>query len=193
MDSLLSTLERAESELRSLFEGHECTELRWGRGGIASLAPWMKVLRFAPGPAHEAWTYATVGAYALNITDGWGLEFVVHAYEPSDSLCELLSMLAYYSHSQRLGVGHTAPIGWPWLPDSPCDHILLSLPYPLGDSFEICHVSQAIHSRRLWVVPVTRDEVTFLHQNGLESLESLFESHGIDYMNPFRASVVVAI
>lgn len=41
---------------------------------------------------------------------------------------DLLAITAYYHAGppeQRLDIGHTIPIGAPWLDDSACDHLLL--------------------------------------------------------------------
>jgi hypothetical protein len=45
----------------------------------------------------------------------------------------------YYHRPGRLGLGHTLPIGEPWLPESACDHWLVSLPYPFGPDLQTCH------------------------------------------------------
>ncbi|MEW9337413.1 suppressor of fused domain protein [Streptomyces tanashiensis] len=89
----------------------------------------------------------------------------------------------------RLDVGHTVPIGRPWLDDSACDHYVVSQPYPLGPEFEICEWNGGSHARILWLLPITEAEKVFRRENGLEALEARFEEQEIDPADPKRASV----
>jgi len=47
---------------------------------------------------------------------GSGLEFIVCTPEPAERAVELLAMTVYYNRTGRLELGHTFPIGEPWLP-----------------------------------------------------------------------------
>jgi hypothetical protein len=87
-----------------------------------------------------------------------------------------------------LGLGHTLPIGEPWLPGSNCDHLLVSLPYPWGPDLETCHVGDR-HVDFLWLLPITRAEHDLKIASGLEALESLFEERGLRYWDAHRPSV----
>lgn len=46
------------------------------------------------------------------------------------------------------------PIGEPWVPGSPCDHLLISLAYFHGPDLEHCPLPEG-HARMLWTLPVT--------------------------------------
>jgi Suppressor of fused protein (SUFU) len=48
--------------------------------------------------------------------------------------------------------------------------------------------SRRAHARILWLLPITRAEKDFRHENGLEALESLFDDHAIDPVDPKQTS-----
>ncbi|MFD7450639.1 suppressor of fused domain protein [Kitasatospora sp. NPDC059827] len=105
---------------------------------------------------------------------------------------ESITVNAYYHCGpvhQRLDVGHTVPIGRPWLDESACDHYLVSLPYPFGPDFEVCGWGGGAHARILWLLPITEAEKDFRRESGLEALEVRFDEHAIDPVDPARASV----
>jgi hypothetical protein len=104
-------------------------------------------------------------------------------------MIELLAMTVHYHRSTQLGLGHTVPIGEPWQSGSACDHLLVSLPYPLGPEFEVCAPSGA-HAHIFWLLPITKEERDFKASNGQESLERLFDQAKIEYWNVRRESVV---
>ncbi|MFI1994451.1 suppressor of fused domain protein [Actinoplanes sp. NPDC020271] len=122
-----------------------------------------------------------------------GLEFVLAAPTSDDEIhVETLTMIAYYHATggdYALDHGHTVPIGRPWLPGSPCDHLLVSLPYPWGPELEHCDVPGG-HARVLWLLPITGAEKRFRHSDGLEALEQRFEAAGIIPTDPYREAVV---
>jgi hypothetical protein len=98
-------------------------------------------------------------------------------------------MTVFYNRTGKLGLGHTVPIGEPWLPGSGCDHLLISLPYPFGPDLQTCHVGDR-HIDILWLLPITERERTLKVSSGLESLESRFEGAGLRYWKAVRESIV---
>ena len=166
--------------------------------GVALQDPW-------PGPIRErvpdlriarldvgGWLYVTVGLWDAWQQDGHGLEFVLHAPMRDDRHIETLTMAAYYhagGGDDALRLGHTVPIGHPWLPGSACDHLLVSLPYLWGPSFETCDVPGGRVSL-LWLLPITLAEKRFRHEYGLEALEQRFDDAAIIAADPGRGSVV---
>ena len=78
---------------------------------------------------------------------------------------ELLTMTAYYHHTDGLGLGHTFPIGEPWLSGSACDHMLVSLPYPFGPGLEVCCLGEQ-NLRLSWLLPITKAEREFKAEHG---------------------------
>lgn len=180
--------------LEGFFQGHPIDCVPGVAGPIEDRVPGFRIFRIAPGPRANCWTYVTSGCWAAAQHDGHGLEFALMA--PSDDHDvvhrESLTMNAYYHagpESQRLDHGHTVPIGRPWLPGSPCDHWLISLPYPFGPDFELC-TSQNGHARLLWLLPITAAERDFKAGAGLDALEDRFEHAGLDFLDPGRASLV---
>jgi hypothetical protein len=104
-------------------------------------------------------------------------------------LVELLAMLAYYHRDFRLGLGHTLGLGEPWLPESTCDSILISKPYPFGPDLEVCAINGQ-HVHFLWALPITSAERAFKVEAGLEALEQRFDDVGLRYWLHDRESVV---
>lgn len=178
---------RAHYEI--FFKGHQATELPWERGAIVQAIPSFRTIRAAPGPKTRLWTYLSVGAWEVAHCPVHRLEFFLLALEPEPSHVETLAMLAFYHRDHRLGLGHTLPIGRPWLPGSDLDHLLLSLPYTFGPRLENLSCL-GIEVQVLWAIPISESEKRFRHQEGLEALEVRFEQSDLDYWNPARASVV---
>jgi hypothetical protein len=121
------------------------------------------------------------------------LEFVLYAPATADEVhVETLTMIAYYhagGGDHALDLGHTVPIGRPWVPGSTCDQLLVSLPYPWGPELENGTVPGG-HVRVLWLLPITAVEKEFRHSHGLEALEQRFDTAGIIPTDPRRSSVV---
>jgi hypothetical protein len=178
--------------LRARFPTQTLEVLPPAPGPIHRRVPDFHVLRLAPGLREGGWLYVSSGLWDATQHHGHGLEFVLYAAEPSDQHVETVTMTAYYhagGGADALDVGHTVPIGRPWLPGSDCDHLLVSLPYLWGPSLEECTFPEG-HIRVLWLLPVTRAEKTFCHAHGLEALEQRLEDAGIEPTDPARASVV---
>ncbi|MCW2917865.1 MAG: hypothetical protein JWN52_5933 [Actinomycetia bacterium] len=179
--------------LEGFFHGHSIDCVPGVAGPIEDRVPGFRIFRIAPGPRFNCWAYVTSGCWSATQCDGHGLEFALTT--PSDTHDEVhresLTMNAYYHagpENQRLDHGHTVAIGRPWLPDSLCDHWLVSLPYPFGPDFEICEWDGG-HARILWLLPITEAERDFKACAGLEALEDRFEEAPIDFLNPGRASL----
>jgi hypothetical protein len=192
--ALTPSAEHLLAHLRARFPTREAVVLGApSRGPIHSRVPGFHVLRLSPGKDEHGWLYVTAGGWEATQQHGHGLEFVLWAPEESDRHVETLAMTSYYhaeGGSFALDLGHTVPIGWPWLPDSACDHLLVSLPYPWGPSLEVCELPEDGHIRVLWLLPITKAERDFKRANGLEALESRLEEAGIFPTDPHRASVV---
>lgn len=127
-----------------------------------------------------------------NSDDGHGLEFLITAPESDVRMVELLTMVAYYHagpESQRLDVGHTVPIGEPWLPMSACDHLLVGLPYAYGPELERCQWRGG-HARLLALVPITEQERAYKVHHGADALEARLEGAAAMVVDPARPSVV---
>lgn len=177
--------------LERLFPDHEIACLPGISGPITERITDFRIFRVSPGERFPGWIYVSSGCWAATATDGHGLEFALLA--PSDEWVHLetITINAYYHAGpphQRLDVGHTVPIGRPWLDSSPCDHFLVSLPYPLGRDFEICTWEQG-HARILWLLPISETERDFKAIAGMEALETRLEEAEIDFLDPHRPLV----
>ncbi len=177
-----------DAHIRDFFSEHQIFEETWDRGPITHLLPDFKVLRVDPGPLSELWTYISVGSWSL-FDDDSRLEFVILAADESRSYVEKLAMTAYYHSLHRLGLGHTFPLGEPWVEKSKCEFCLVALPYPLGDRFETCNIDDG-HVHFFWLLPITETERQYKTDNGLEALEVKFEERALEYWNNERESVV---
>ena len=184
----LSSLQILKQHLNDFFEGHASEEIQFNRGPMIELAPWFRVIRFAPGPHLDLWSYVSVGASTL-LDESNGLEFAIFAEHESPRYAELVTMMAHYHSGNRLGVGHTVPLGEPWFDGSLCNASLISLPYPLGNEFEVCPLKDS-HIHILWMVPITESERQFKIKNGLDALEDKFEEAELRYWDFSRQTIV---
>lgn len=147
------------------------------------------VLEFPPGPRSDRWTYVSVGCGTVQPDGGRRIEFILCARESSERHVEIVERTAFYHvNGHTLDVGHTLPIGQPWLPGGTLDHLLVARPYPFGPMLERFR-SGRHHAQLLWLVPITRAESELRHEKGLDALESRLESSGIDYTDPSRTDV----
>jgi hypothetical protein len=120
------------------------------------------------------WTFATIGAWEATADEEHCLEFIAVDRSAGSRTMWNLMLTAYYHAGRpenRLGVGHTAPLGEPWIEGSTLDHIQV-----------------------LWVLPIYEAERDFKGKFGLDALESRFEERLEPdfYLDPNRPSVVAA-
>ncbi|SDJ08999.1 Suppressor of fused protein (SUFU) [Frankineae bacterium MT45] len=178
-----------EEHVRRCFAGREVETFTWSRGPILSQNPHFRALRIAPRSADELWTYVSVGGWAATESDNHGLEFILCTQNEEASAVESLARTVYYHRGGTLGLGHTLPIGQPWLPGSVCDHLLISAPYPFTSDLSTCHIGDR-HVDFVWMVPITEAERDLKVQAGLDALESHFENVGLRYWQTNRPSTV---
>lgn len=172
--------------VHEFFEGHDQQRVAFDRGAITDLLPGFHAIEVAPGRRTELWTYVSVGVALVNAPH---VEFVLTTRAQSERQVELLAMCAYYHHTEGLGLGHTFPIGQPWLPRSTLDNFLVSLPYPFGPDLEDLSLNEG-DVQVLWLLPITRRERDFATSNGVEAIEQRFDEVALEYWNPQRNSVV---
>lgn len=174
--------------MRGFFVDRRVEVFTWPAGPALAANPHLRVLRVAPQQRGGVWTYVTVGGWAGTPGDA-GLELILCTAAPEERAVELLAMATHYHRGGVLGLGHTVPVGEPWLPGSACDHLLVSLPYPFGPDLQTAHV-RGRHVEFLWLLPITAAERDLKMTAGLEELEVRFEQAGLRYWQPDRASVV---
>jgi hypothetical protein len=194
MESGLTTAQRAlVDHVTGFFAGRDVEVIRITDGPIEQRAPGFRVVRVAPERSAGVWTYVSCGTWDAIHIDEHGLEFCMVAPDPDRRHELLLAMTAYYhanpDETYRLDHGHTVALGEPWVPGGALDHLLVSLPYPYGQEFEMCRWEGG-HARILWLLPITERERDFKAQHGLEALERRFEDAGIHYWDPHRSPVV---
>lgn len=162
----------------------------WELGPINETLPGFRVLRIEP-LEDESWVYASLGAFAATEHDRHGHEFLLFSPIEEPLHVELLA-LAALEHARpesRLHVGHTVPIGHPWLADSASDHLLASKPYPIAEEKAQLTLPSGVAVNLLWLVPVTASEVSFRHECGLEALEQRLEDSGASMSDSLRPPV----
>ncbi len=174
--------------IQTFFQGHRYEETMWTLGPV-EWVPGLRIACIGPGPNTEFWMYVSIGAWEMQRAAESTLEFFIIAPEENLRHVELLTMTAWYHGTDCLGLGHTFPIGGPWLEGSNCTFMLVSLPYTFGPMLERCEVD-GTEIKLLWLLPITQAEREFKAAHGLEELEQLFEAKGVEYWNPRRASVV---
>jgi hypothetical protein len=178
-----------EEHVRTFFHGHQVEAFTWRAGPILDANPHFRALRVAPISPHGLWTYVSVGGWATTAATNHGLEFVLTVPSETPRAVELLAMTVYYHRDERLGLGHTYPIGEPWLPGSQCDYMLVSLPYPFGPDLQQCDVGDR-HVDFLWLLPITEQERAFKINHGQEALEARFDEIGLHYWVTRRDSAI---
>ncbi|SNR88855.1 Suppressor of fused protein (SUFU) [Actinacidiphila glaucinigra] len=182
-----------DRHVREFFAGHPVGTAAHDLGdGRRGTVPDLRVIEVGPGPRGDHWTYVTAGCWSRGARDGHGVEFVLTAPVPDPRFADLIAMTAHYHCGPRphpLDVGHSLPVGEPWVPGSACDHILVSLPYLHGPDLEVCHLPDG-HARLLWLLPVTSSEIAFRREHGTEALERRFDEAGIRPLDLHRAPVV---
>ncbi|WP_256726963.1 suppressor of fused domain protein [Streptomyces acidiscabies] len=165
-----------EAHVRAFFAGH----------AVEATDADVRVLTVSPGPRVDSWSYVTVGCSDEEHT-GLRREFVMTGHVRDERFVDLMTMLAtYHRTGHPLDVGHSLPIGEPWLPGSRCDHLLISVPYSHGPALE--HAPAL--TRILWALPVTPEEIAYRRAHGTEALEQLFDDHALLPTDPHRESVV---
>ena len=177
-----------EEHVRRNFPDREVEAFTWTAGPLLEINPHFRALRISPGAGDRLTHYISVGGWAFETDDSPGIEFVLSVEEPTDRAVELLAMSVYYNRSGVLGLGHTLPIGAPWLPGSKSDHLLISLPYLWGPDLQISHVGDR-HVEFLWLLPITSAERKYKMKRGLDALESRFEKRQIRFWDPRRKSL----
>lgn len=182
-------LELTEHHVREFFTGHEVTLHHWTLGPLPKIMPDFRVLCVSPGPRSNFWTYLSLGASSIRHDESDATEFFVMSPSEENRNIELITMITWYHKEARLGLGHTLPIGEPWLEGSRCNHFLISTPYPFGPDFEHFHRPN-LSVRFLWLLPITQSEREFKKTHGLEALEIEFEAHEMAFWNPLRDPVV---
>lgn len=173
--------------LRRFFEGHAFTEHAWKRGPAVRELRELRIAEIAPGPKTSLWVYATVGASYARLDPR--LEFILLAQAQNTRHVELVTMTAWYHRHEKLGLGHTFPIGEPWLPGSSCTSLLVSLPFPFGPDLENCRLPDG-DVRVLWLLPITEAERSYKNKAGVEALEQRFDAVELEYWRPNRVSAV---
>jgi hypothetical protein len=162
--------------------------VRFDKGPVGDLPQEFRVLRFKPFGGRKMWTYAT--QCMSRRVDGEGLEIHIFTNGKHDEVIEILVAAAHYHRTGvRLNVGHTVNFGQPWIIGSSCEYGLLSRPYLDGPQLEWLD-KEGIRVRFLWLVPVSKSEVEYARRNGLDALETRFDSCPFDYTNPHRAPIV---
>ena len=178
-----------EEHVRRFFAGRTIEVFTWPSGPIRDQNPHFRALRVAPATSGDVWTYVSLGGWAATESADFGLEFVICTASAEDRAVELLAMTVFYHRGGKLNLGHTVPIGEPWLSGSECNHLLVSLPYPFGPDLQTCHVGDR-HVEFLWLLPITEAERNLKVASGLEALESRFDAVGLKYWQIDRDSVV---
>jgi Suppressor of fused protein (SUFU) len=175
------TTKNVAQHLEEVFGDRVMSTRTFEKGPMATSAPSFHVLEFSALELDGYWIYATVGCSDLREPR---YEFVLCTPGQLERGVELVTMAAWHHWKEVLGVGHTLPIGEPWIPGATCDSLLVSKPHPFGPGLE--HVDDI--TRVLWLLPITPDERRFKIANGLEALEEVFDQQ-LEFWRPRRPSV----
>jgi hypothetical protein len=195
---MMAQSHRNDDEIHSTIRAHvqafwpdsTMTEEAPVSGAIERNVPGFRVLRLRPHARGMPAVYLTCGCFASENEHIRHEFFITSPWEAREHV-ETLTMLANYHADAhfRLKVGSIVGIGDPWMANSNCDHLLISLPYPYGPKLEWLPLEEAC-LRFLWALPITPEEAAFARLKGVEALEQRFDGAELDYLNPYRDPVV---
>jgi len=157
---------------------------RLNAGRFYELPSWFSVLEFQ---RKRSWCYATIG---MSNGQPSGIEAFIATPDQNLRAVEFLYALAHFHVTgTRVDLGHTVNFGQALWDGSGLDHGFLSFPYVEAAGFASF---DGDHGRTTvaWLIPITSAERDYKRRNGVEALETLFESRGLDYLDPSRASLV---
>jgi hypothetical protein len=186
-----STTEAIGRHLKDWFGGHQVYALD-PPADLADRVPGLQIIEVPAGPRLALCTYLTMGCFDAVGANGHGTEFVLTAGEPEAAHVESVAMAAAQhcgTPAGRLDRGSVVPLGRPWLPDSACDRLLVTLPYPYGPNFEFVRWKRNT-IRLLWLLPITPAEGAFIAVDGVEAFEARLEGMSVSFTDPTRPSVV---
>jgi len=171
--------------------GNNFIERTWDLGPMKELSSDFSILEFAPNVNRKMWTYST--CCMSTFTHVHPIELHVFSSIKDDSILELLTSVSYYHNvDNNLDLGHIVNFGRSWQDSSQCYYGLVSLPYLDGPDLEILNPDKeglkAVHC--YWLIPITKSELEFKKQFGLEVLEEKFDATQFNYLDPKRNSVV---
>jgi hypothetical protein len=177
--------------LHSFWPNSSISEEGWDEGPIRENVPGFRVLKLRSDTLKRPVIYVTEGCFISEPEAHIRHEFFVISPNEERQQVETLTMLANFHADERfrLDVGSVVNIGESWVPGSTCNHLLISVPYPYGPKLEWLRLPD-ICVRFLWALPVTAREAAFAELNGFEALEQKFDAVRVDYLNPFRTSVI---
>lgn len=163
----------------------------WNNGPIEKLNFDFRVLEFSPTSRRNMWTYTTCCMSSSD--DQYPIELHIFSEHQDESIIELLTSIAYYSkNTHPLNLWHTINFGRSWQDKSICEYGLISLPYLDGQALENLNIEPNREKcvKFYWLIPITKQEVDYKKEYGIEALEQLFEQKSFDYLDPGRKSVV---
>ena len=175
-------LNKTLTHLKTYWQEADISEHSWFVGRILNEMPNFKVYCVKP-KSKNIYLYVSHG-----ISDSFNSEFFFISPQKSEKLIENLAMLASFSlkYPKEFQIGNVIDIGQPWIKNSSMELILISLPYPYGQSFEY----DGNGVRYLWLLPIHQNEYDFLLKNGADALENLFNINEINYLDINRKSVI---
>ena len=161
----------------------------WDKGPVESLLlQGFCILEFQPTLQRNMWTYATCGMSKIEDIDP--IELHVFSLKQNNELVELLTIVAHYHNfGEKLNLNHTVNFGKPWQNKSICDYGLISLPYLDGTGLENCDLANET-IKCYWLIPITKQELDYKKENGIEALEMLFDQSQLDFIDENRESLV---
>lgn len=178
------------AHLKSFWPNGVYREETWPQGPILRTIPHFRVACIQTNEVRVPFIYCTIGCSSVVPLSQARQEFFMISPEKYEPHVETLAMLANYHADEqyRLDLGQVIKIGSPWMSDSTCDHLLMSLPYPFGPKLEWLKL-EFVSVRFIWALPITSREAAFAQLHGTDALEEKFDAAGIDYTDLHRLSI----
>src|SRR5262249_42504887 len=121
------TYSRIRIHLATFWPEHVAEEFVWNVEPIKEVLPRFRVIRLAPSGNAKYWVYVTCGCWEVRTGETVRSEFFLLSPIEDVTHVQTLTMVAKYhaDSSHRLSPGKSINLGYPWLDESLCDHLLV--------------------------------------------------------------------
>jgi hypothetical protein len=162
----------------------------WDKGPIDKMSNVFRILEFEPTATRPMWSYAT--CCMSHEADVNPIELHLFSKKKDEALIELLTAVSYYHRvTSTLRLWDTVNFGKPWQDVSLCQNGLISLPYVDGPNLEnLENNSNYRITKFYWLIPITKKELDYKKDYGIEKLEIAFETEQFDFLDSGRKSVI---
>lgn len=142
------------------------------------------VVQFNPTQDGDLYVYTTVGM--SNDKDKNPIELCMFSVAENTRIAQMLcEATIMHNTKSKLELATGLEFDEPWFEGSKCNCGVISPPYIVDPDFEQCD-----NINCLWFIPITKEELDFKNEFGLESLEQSFADAEFNFLHYFRESTI---